>query len=106
MGEEGTNMTSRQAEIVNTILRYQRERGCWPMWKEVAALLGLRSLGSLGRSVASLRMSGHLASDGTRGKGLRALKPPYEAIYRMVDGELELAPLGKARMAGVWDGVD
>ena len=97
-------MTKRQAQIINACLRHQREHGHWPMWKEIAATLGFRSLGSLGRSVASLRASGHLAPGGTRGGGLRVLKPPYEVIYRMVGGELELAPEGKARMAGVWDG--
>jgi len=95
-------VTPRQAEIVSAILRYQREHGHWPMWKELAALLGLRSLGSLGRSIARLRATGYLADDGTR--GLRVLKPAYEVIYRMVGPHLELAPLGKARMAGVWDG--
>ena len=74
------------------------------MWKELTALLGLRSKGTLGRPIARLRASGHLAPGGTRGGGLCVLKPAYEVIYRMVGGELELAPLGKARMAGVWDG--
>ena len=105
MGEKGVEMTSRQAEIVNTILRYQREHGHWPTWKKLVALLGLRSNGSLGDSIASLRMAGYVAYDTIPlGTGLRVLKPPYEEIYRMVGGELMLAPLGKARMAGVWDG--
>ena len=97
-------MTRRQAEIVNVCLRYQREHSHWPMWKEVAALLGLRSIGSLQYSVDSLRAAGYLAPTSFEHGALRVLKPPYEEIYRMVGGELVLAPLGRARMAGVWDG--
>lgn len=95
------SLTKRRADIINAILRYQRQHGGKsPSFREVADAVGIRTLTLLSYHIHRLQAQGYLAPRACKAtRALQVLKTPYEIIYRMADGELILGPLGRERLA-------
>lgn len=94
-------MTKRQFQILSAILRFQREHGYPPSQREVAKAVGI-SAEKVWFAEKGLKAEGYLQRDGymhSARRCLRVLKMPGEIIWQMVDGELVLGPLGRARLA-------
>ena len=92
-------MTPRQGQVINAILRLEREHGRPPTHRELARAVGLHSLGALNETLVRLRRSGHISTDEPGfAQSLRVLKPAYDVIWRMENGELILGPLGIKRL--------
>lgn len=95
----GVSLTKRQFQILNAILRYQREHSYSPTFREVADAVGIRNLTVLDYHLHRLQANGYLAPRAYKAtRALQVLKMPYEIIWQMVDGELVLGPLGRARL--------
>lgn len=80
-----TELTRKQQQILDFILKWQRTQGMTPTYQEIADQFGFRSLNSVTGHVRLLRQKGHLESDAGKARTLRVTSPLVKLRNRIVD---------------------
>ncbi len=91
-----SELTRKQQQVLDFILKWQRTQGVTPTFQEIADQFGFRSLNSVTGHVRLLRQKGFLESDPGKARALRVMSPLAKLRNRIVD-----IPLFGAIPAGV-----
>ena len=78
-------LTRRQQQILDFILKWQRTAATTPTYQEIADQFGFRSLNSVTEHVRLLRQKGCLESDSGKARSLRVISPLAKLRSRIVD---------------------
>ena len=78
-------LTRRQQQILDFILKWQRTAGTTPTYQEIADQFGFRSLNSVTEHVRLLRQKRCLESDPGKARSLRVISPLAKLRGRLVD---------------------
>ena len=78
-------LTRRQQQILDFILKWQRTAATTPTYQEIADQFGFRSLNSVTEHVRLLRQKGCLGSDSGKARSLRVISPLAKLRSRLVD---------------------
>jgi repressor LexA len=78
-------LTRRQQQILDFILKWQRTEGTTPTYQEIADQFGFRSLNSVTEHVRLLRQKGCIESDSGKARSLRVISPLARLRNRIVD---------------------
>jgi len=78
-------LTRRQQQILDFILKWQQTEGTTPTYQEIADQFGFRSLNSVTEHVRLLRQKGCLKSDSGKARSLRVISPLAKLRNRLVD---------------------
>ncbi|MSU58943.1 MAG: repressor LexA [Pedosphaera sp.] len=80
-----TDLTRKQQQILDFILKWQRTQGATPTYQEIADQFGFRSLNSVTEHVRLLRQKGFLESEPGKARALRVISPLTKLRNRIVD---------------------
>ncbi|HEV2695001.1 MAG TPA: transcriptional repressor LexA [Verrucomicrobiae bacterium] len=80
-----TDLTRKQQQILDFILKRQRMDGTTPTFKEIADQFGFKSLNSVTEHIRLLRQKGCLESVANRARSLRITSPLAKLRSRIVD---------------------
>ncbi len=80
-----TDLTRKQQQILDFILKWQRMEGAPPTYQEIADQFGFRSLNSVTEHVRLLRQKGFLTSEPGKARALRVISPLAKLRSRIVD---------------------
>jgi repressor LexA len=78
-------LTRRQQQILDFILKWQRTASTTPTYQEIADQFGFRSLNSVTEHVRLLRQKGCLESESGKARSLRVTSPLAKLRSRLVD---------------------
>lgn len=78
-------LTRKQQQILDFILKWQRTQGATPTYQEIADQFGFRSLNSVTGHVRLLRQKGFLESEPGKARALRVTSPLTKLRNRIVD---------------------
>ena len=78
-------LTRRQQQILDFILKWQRSEGTTPTYQEIADQFGFLSLNSVTEHVRLLRQKGFLESDSGKARSLRVTSPLAKLRSHIVD---------------------
>jgi repressor LexA len=78
-------LTRKQQQILDFILKWQRTEGATPTYQEIADQFGFRSLNSVTEHVRLLRQKGFLESEPGKARALRVTSPLAKLRNRIVD---------------------
>lgn len=91
-----TELTRKQQQILDFILKWQRTEGATPTYQEIADEFGFHSLNSVTEHVRLLRQKGFLESEPGKARSLRVTSPLTKLRSHIVD-----IPLFGAIPAGI-----
>jgi repressor LexA len=80
-----TELTRRQQQILDFILKWQRTEGATPTFREIADQFGFRSPNSVTEHVRLLRKKGVLVTEPGKARSLRVTSPLAKLRSRVVD---------------------
>jgi repressor LexA len=80
-----SELTKRQRQILDFILRTQGETGVSPSWKEIAAHFGFKSDTTVGDHLRLIRRKGFLGDSGGKARALPVALPLARFKSRVVD---------------------
>ncbi len=80
-----TELTRKQQQLLDFILKRQRTDGATPTYQEIADQFGFRSLNSVTEHVRLLRRKGFLESEPGKARALRVTSPLAKLRSRIVD---------------------
>ena len=80
-----TELTRKQQQILDFILKWQRTEGATPTYQEIADQFGFRSLNSVTEHLRLLRQKGFLANEPGKARSLRVTSPLAKLRSRIVD---------------------
>ncbi|MGC9940891.1 MAG: transcriptional repressor LexA [Verrucomicrobiota bacterium] len=78
-------LTRKQQQILDFILKCQRTEGATPTFQEIADQFGFRSLNSVTEHLRLLRQKGFLRSEAGKARSLRVTSPLTKLRNRIVD---------------------
>ena len=78
-------LTRRQQQILDFILKWQRTQSTTPTYQEIADQFSFRSLNSVTEHVRLLRQKGYLESEPGKARALRVTSPLAKLRSRIVD---------------------
>ncbi|MFZ0826030.1 MAG: transcriptional repressor LexA [Verrucomicrobiia bacterium] len=78
-------LTRRQQQILDFILKWQRTEGTTPTYQEIADQFGFRSLNSVTEHVRLLRQKGCLEAETGKARSLRVISPLAKLRSRIAD---------------------
>ena len=78
-------LTRKQQQILEFILKRQRTEGATPTYQEIADQFGFRSLNSVTEHLRLLRQKGWLESDSGKARSLRVMSPLAKLRRLLVD---------------------
>ena len=78
-------LTRKQQQILDFILKWQRTQGATPTYQEIADQFGFRSLNSVTGHVRLLRQKGYLESEPRKARAFRVISPLAKLRNRIVD---------------------
>ena len=78
-------LTRKQQQILEFILKRQRTEGATPTYQEIADQFGFRSLNSVTEHLRLLRQKGWLESDSGKARSLRVMSPLAKLRSLLVD---------------------
>jgi len=78
-------LTRKQQQILDFILKWQQTRGATPTFQEIADQFGFRSLNSVTEHLRLLRQKGCLEADAGKARSLRVISPLSKLRSRIVD---------------------
>ena len=80
-----TQLTRKQQQILDFILKWQRTQGATPTYQEIADQFGFRSLNSVTGHVRLLRQKGYLESEPRKARAFRVISPLAKLRNRIMD---------------------
>ena len=80
-----TELTRKQQQILDFLLKWQRTQGTTPTYQEIADQFGFRSVNSVTGHVRLLRQKGFLESEPHKARALRVTSPLAKLRSRLVD---------------------
>ena len=78
-------LTRKQQQILDFILKWQRTQGATPTYQEIADQFGFRSLNSVTGHVRLLRQKGYLESEPRKARAFRVISPLAKLRNRIMD---------------------